>query len=242
VDAYCALSGAMYKKALQKTATLRNSVIPTHENTYSQYQFMYPLFAMVRMGKWQEILQDTTKIKQEWTYAGILNDFAKGMAYAKTGNYALAEKYLKQLRLKQNDTILKARFAPHMSSPFECSIVAENILLANTAFAEKKYNQAFSAIKKAIRAEDSLIYAEPNLWMLPARQYMGAFLLLQNKAKEAEKVYREDLVWNPGNGWSLVGLYQALKAQKKTLELKKLKELYMYSFSDADSLPITSAY
>jgi tetratricopeptide (TPR) repeat protein len=153
-----------------------------------------------------------------------------------------AEKQLKHLREKQKDNVLRTRFAPHMSSPYECSIVAEHILLANTAFHQKKYNEAFTAIKKAIRAEDSLIYAEPNLWMLPARQYMGAFLLILNKPKDAEKVYREDLIWNPGNGWSLVGLYQALKAQGEKQELKKIKELYMHSFSHADSMPTTSAY
>jgi hypothetical protein len=78
--------------------------------------------------------------------------------------------------------------------------------------------------------------------MMPARQYKGAFLLTLNKPKEAEKVYREDLVWNPGNGWSLVGLYQALKKQGKTQELKKIKELYSNSFSEADSFPMVSAY
>jgi hypothetical protein len=242
VDAYCALSGAMYKKALQKTTTLRNSVNPTYENTYSQYQYMYPLLAMIRMGKWQAILQDTVSINPEWTYAGILHDFAKGMAYAKTGDYTQAEKQLKHLREKQKDNVLRTRFAPHMSSPYECSIVAEHILLANTTFHQKKYNEAFTAIKKAIRAEDSLIYSEPNLWMLPARQYKGAFLLILNKSKDAEKVYREDLNWNPGNGWSLVGLFQALKAQGEKQELKKIKELYMHSFSHADSMPTTSAY
>jgi tetratricopeptide (TPR) repeat protein len=232
----------MYKKALQKTTTLQSSVNPTYENTYSQYQYMYPLLAMVRMGKWQEILQDTTLIHTEWTYAGILHDFAKGMAYAKSRDYMQAEKHLSQLREKQKDSILRIRFAPHMSSPHECSIVAENILLANTTFYQKKHNETFTAINKAIRAEDSLIYAEPSLWMMPARQYKGAFLLTLNKPKEAEKVYREDLVWNPGNGWSLVGLYQALKKQGKTQELKKIKELYSNSFSEADSFPTVSAY
>ena len=52
VDAYCALSGAMYKKALPKTMACRNSVEPSHEKTFEQYMYMYPVFGMVRMGKW----------------------------------------------------------------------------------------------------------------------------------------------------------------------------------------------
>jgi tetratricopeptide (TPR) repeat protein len=138
---------------------------------------MFPLFAMMRVGKWQDILQDTSTVNPEWKYAGILNDFAKGMAYTKTGNHAQADKYLDQLHEKQKDKILRNRFAPHRSSPYECSIVAENILIANIEFNRKMYNEAFTAIKKAILAEDSLTYAEPKIWMLPARQYLGAFLL-----------------------------------------------------------------
>ena len=242
VYTYCALSGGMYKKALKQATALRNLIHPSHENTYDQYSYMFPLLAMVRMGKWQDIINDNSSINTDWTYAGILNDFAKGMAYAKTGDYDQAEKYLLQLQEKQKDTILQVRFIPHVSSPYSCSIIAENILIANIAFNKKNYNDAFAAINKAIAAENGLIYAEPNSWILPARQYLGAFLLRLGKPAEAEKIYREDLIRNPGNGWSLLGLYQSLEAQKKTSELVKLKPVFMNSFSRADSLPSTSAY
>ena len=242
VDAYCAFSGAMYKKALPKTIACREIAEPTHEKTYDQYLFMYPAFAMVRMGKWQEIIKENVSIDTQWSFAGLLNDFAKGMAYSRTGSYSLAEKHLKQLQKKKKDSILTVRFSPYKSSPYECSVVAENILAATILFDQKKYDAAIKIIKKAILSEDSLIYAEPKVWMLPARQYLGAFLLKLNKPKEAEKVYRADLLWNPGNGWSLLGLYQSLKAQQKTGELKKLKALYTHSFSDADVLPAGSAY
>lgn len=241
VDAYCALSGAM-KVALPKAMDCRNIVKPTPEDTYLQFQYMFPQFAMVRMGKWNEILQDNSSINPHWTYAGIINDFAKGMAYTKTGKHADAERHLKQLREKKKDATLRTRFAPYKSSPYECSIVAENILSANILYGLQRYTEAITAIKKAILAEDSLIYAEPKIWMLPARQYLGAFLLKLNKPLQAEKVYREDLLWNPGNGWSLLGLYQALEAQGKRRELKNIKALYMRSFSKAEELPLGSAY
>ncbi|MBS4066050.1 MAG: hypothetical protein KGZ74_15930 [Chitinophagaceae bacterium] len=242
VDAYCALSGAMYQKAIPKAMAVRNSVNPTAEDTYNQYMYMLPYIAMTRMGKWQEILDDPTSVHPDWKYAGILYDFAKGMAYAKTGNYTKAEKHLQALIEKQKDQQLRKKFTPYMSSPYECSIIAENILLANIEFLQKKYTAAITSIKKAIMAEDNLIYSEPNLWMLPARQYLGAFLLTMNKPTEAEKIYREDLMWNPGNGWSMLGLYQSLTAQNKKTELNKIKERFEYSFSKADQLPTASAY
>ncbi len=242
VDAYCALSGAMYQKGISKAIACRNSVKPTSENTYQQYQYMFPVFTMARMGKWNDILNDTSAIHIDWTYAAIINYFAKGMAYAKTGNIPEAKKQLSWLLGKMNDTILKIKFSPYASSPYECSVVAENILSATISFAEKKYDVAISTIQKAIEAEDKLLYAEPKIWMLPARQYLGSYLLQLNKPKEAEQVYRQDLVWNPGNGWSLLGLYQSLIAQNKRPEAKKYQAQYLRSFSDADVLPTSSVY
>jgi len=242
VDAYCALSGAMYEVGLPKAIATRNIGKPTPEDVYAQSMYMFPQLAMTRMGKWNDILADNSSIDPKWTYAGILNDFAKGMAYTKTGDHAVAEQHLKQLREKMQDATLRAGFAPYKSSPYECSVVAENILAATILFEQKKHKEAITTIKKAILAEDSLLYAEPKIWMLPARQYLGAFLLKMNKPKQAEKVYRADLAWNPGNGWSLLGLHQSLEAQGKNRELKDIKVLYMLSFSKADQLPPGSAY
>lgn len=242
VDAYCAFSGAMYKQAIPKAMACRKSVSPDHTDTYQQFQYMFPDFAMIRMGKWEDIIKETTSINADWTYAAIIHNFAKGMAYAKTGDIDEAQKQLTQLRSKKKDAILKVKFAPYANTPYECSIVAENILSATIYFVQEQYDNAMSAINNAIAAEDQLIYTEPKQWMLPARQYLGSYFLQLDKPEDAEKIYREDLVWNPGNGWSLLGLYQSLIAQNKTTAAEKYKPLYLNSFSHADVLPTTSAY
>jgi tetratricopeptide (TPR) repeat protein len=242
VDIYCALSGGMYKKAVSKWIELRKMTEPEPDNVYQQYLLMYRSQAAVRMGKWQDILSDTVRIKSDWSFAGILDDFAKGMAHTKTGSLETAQKYLQQLREKKNDKILRDKFAPHTSTPYECATVAENILYANILFNQGKHNAAITAIKNAMRVEDSLIYSEPKLWMLPARQWLGSFYLSLKQYHKAENVYRDDLVWNPGNGWSALGLYNSLRAQKKTGELVKLKRLYSNSFSHADEMPVGSVY
>jgi hypothetical protein len=58
----------------------------------------------------------------------------------------------------------------------------------------------------------------------------------------AEKVYREDLIHNPNNGWSLIGLSQSLQAQHKRTHLAEYKSRYQASFSRADDIPKTSVY
>ncbi len=242
VDIYCALSGGMYKKAVSKSVQLRKMTEPAHDKLYQQYLLMYPSQAAVRLGKWQDILTDTITIQPDWQFAGLLHDFAKGMAYVKTGAVGSAQEHLEKLKEKKKDKQLKDKFAPHASSPYECATVAENILLANILFYEGKHTAAITAIKSAMLAEDSLLYSEPKVWMLPARQYLGFFYLTLKQYPKAEKVYRDDLVWNPGNGWSLLGLYQALQAQKKKGEPEQIKKLYMNSFSHADEMPPGSVY
>ncbi len=83
---------------------------------------------------------------------------------------------------------------------------------------------------------------EPSDWPLPARQYLGAYLLNMRKAAEAEAVYRQDLVENPGNGWSLIGLHQALTSQGKKTELPPLEAKYRSAFSMAEQLPTSSIF
>ncbi len=242
VDAYCAFSGGMYNKAMSKCMDLRNMVDPTPAKTYLQYQYMYPSMAWVRLGKWKQIISDTTTLNPTWSFAVILDAFAKGLAYTKTGQAGKAEILLHQLRLKKKDTKLKEKFAPHSNSPLDCASVAENILLANILFSKGKHDSAIAAIHVAMLAEDSLLYSEPKVWLIPARQYLGNFYMKLKQYNKAEKVYRDDLAWNPGNGWSALGLYQSLVAQQKKPEQNKLKAMYTNSFSHADEMPPASVY
>ena len=50
------------------------------------------------------------------------------------------------------------------------------------------------------------------------RHSLGAVLMKQRRFAEAEQVYRDDLARLPGNGWSLLGLAESLRGQKKNSE------------------------
>jgi len=242
VDAYCAFSGAMYEKSIFKCRQLRNSVHPDAKAIYPQYQYMYLPLALVRMGRWEEILSDTATIPADWKFAWLISHFAKGMAYARTRDIASAHKELENLRGLMGDKLLLEKFAPHAGSPFEVASVAEYLLLGSILQAEKKYEGAIAALQAAIRTEDKILYAEPKLWLMPVRQYLGALLMDLKRYEKAAACYREDLAWNPGNGWSTLGLYQSLKALGKTGELAALKKTYSHSFSAAEHVPTRSAF
>lgn len=240
VQTYCALTGGMYETGLRDALRCRKSVAPTAENTYDQYLYMLPSLTLVRLGRWEEVLA-TSKPNEAWAFASVLDYFSRGMALVGTGKISEAQKQLQLLRNRLTDPVLEKRRIP-FNAPLPVAKIAEHILEAALLFADKKREQAIASLQQAINLEDQLIYTEPSDWPLPARQFLGAYLLTMQQPKEAEAVYREDLVHHPGNGWSLVGLHKALTVQNKRAELPQLETAYRSAFSKAEQIPAASVY
>lgn len=239
VETYCAFSGAMYEKAMGAALRCRQSVSPSAGDNYSQYLYMMPVFTMVRLGKWHELLKDSTALKSDWTYAHILNSFARGLALLYAGQPDSAAAQLQLLRDKLGNPVLKTRRVP-FNTALQGAIIAENILDGAILLSRNKYDDGIACLKKAIETEDDMIYSEPAEWPIPARQFLGAYLLKSDYAPQAEQVYREDLERNPGNGWSMLGMYQSLKVQNRKEKLAHYKAGFLRSFSHADVAPVGS--
>ena len=90
--------------------------------------------------------------------------------------------------------------------------------------------------------EDQLAYDEPQDWFVPVRHMLGAELTKMSRPVEAESVYREDLRRNRGNGWSLFGLAQALKAQGRDTEAAAVRSHYAKAWSGSDVVLTASAF
>ncbi|MCF2446561.1 hypothetical protein L0657_21570 [Dyadobacter sp. CY345] len=241
VQTYCAMSGGMYETGMRDALRCRESVAPTAETTYDQYLYMLPSLTLVRLGKWDELLKDNNAPDESWTYASLLDDFAKGMAYVNTGKMELAKQHLTQLQKKAKDPILEKRRIP-FNAPLPIALIAGKILEGSIQFKEKNTVKAIASLNEAIKFEDGLIYTEPNDWPIPARQFLGAIYLKMGKPALAENIYKEDLVWNPGNGWSYLGLYKSAEAQKKTKNLTDYKKKYELAFSHAEKIPEGSVF
>ena len=69
---------------------------------------------------------------------------------------------------------------------------------------------AIAAFEKAVTLDDGLMYDEPEPMPFAARHWLGAALIEAKRFEEAERVYRAELDDHPRNGWSLLGLKQAL--------------------------------
>ncbi|MEI9919936.1 MAG: hypothetical protein WDO14_14230 [Bacteroidota bacterium] len=217
VQSYCAMTAGMYSKGLRIYKRARERQVAMNPDfttdNYAQFVYMMPTIALARLGKWDEIIV-SEKPSAFWKYAVVLDNFARGMAYLGKKDLGSAEQSLNALEDAMEDEGLKTRFMP-FNSPYQSCTIADDILRGRVLFDQGKHDEAIAALQQAVAEEDKMVYREPQDWLIPARQYLGMYLLKVNKASEAEKVYREDLVHNPGNGWSLTGLHQSLKAQGK---------------------------
>lgn len=75
-------------------------------------------------------------------------------------------------------------------------------------------------LRRAVEAEDKLVYTEPRAWMHPPRHALGALLLEQGQVDAARRLYECDLGLaddlpvsrqNRGNVWALNGLAECLR-------------------------------
>ncbi|HMP04789.1 MAG TPA: tetratricopeptide repeat protein [Lacipirellulaceae bacterium] len=190
-----------------------------------------PLHVLVRFGRWDEILQEPEPPNYLPMSCSIWH-YARGLAYAATGRVAEAEAE-------------QARFAavsiqvPETSFLFQNSSrsilgVAEAMLAGEIAYRRGEFAAAFAQREEAVRRDDALNYDEPWGWMQPARHALGALLLEQGRAAEAEAVYRADLQRHPNNPWALHGLAESLVRQGQAAEARLVQGQFDAAMDDAD--------
>jgi tetratricopeptide (TPR) repeat protein len=192
-----------------------------------------PYWTMVRFGQWNDILaekgpaHDTPFTRAAWRYA-------RAMALTAKGQLSQADAELKRLRTVVNDPSLKSQVTSSMNTGYAILRIAPEVVAGEIAARRKNWDAALLHLERAVRYEDSLIYQEPSDWHAPVRQNLGAVLLAAGRADEAEAVYWEDLRKNPGTGWALFGLMQALKAQGKHDEAALAETRFRAAWKDAD--------
>jgi len=85
-----------------------------------------------------------------------------------------------------------------------------------------------------VALQDALPYTEPPFWYYPTRQSLGAALLADGRAAEAQVVFERDLEQYPMNGWSLYGLTEALRMQGDTAATESAQRRFdiVWQFAD----------
>ena len=112
---------------------------------------MMPSFTRVRMGRWNEILKDDSIPDVSLSYAGIIYDFARGMAFVNTGHPDSARRCLMLLRRKSTDSRLAVADTLNNTALQGAGELQGEILNASIFFSENKMILLLRIFKCAMR-------------------------------------------------------------------------------------------
>lgn len=198
-----------------------------------------PLYALVRFGRWDEILAEPSR--WEKAYGRAIWHYARGLAFAAKGRLDEGAEELAKLQAARIDPGLKDEmlgFDP-AASVLEVPV---GTLAAELAWRRGQKDEAVHSLREAVAAQDRLRYNEPPEWHHPVRQVLGAVLLDAGRLGEAEEAYRQDLRENKENGWSLFGLLQSLRGQGKNQEASEVEIRFRRAWAQADVVLTSSRF
>ena len=197
---------------------------------------------LIRFGRWQEIIaQDLPEDRALYCNTVAVMHYAKGVAHAALGEVGAAES--EQARFREAARRVPESRYIHNVKCLQLLAIAEQMLEGEIAYRRGEYDTAFACLRAAITLEDDLPYDEPWGWMQPVRHALGALLLEQGRAAEAEAVYREDLGLagvlpraqiHPDNVWVLRGLLDCLERRGERVEAALIRQRVAFAAARAD--------
>ena len=199
---------------------------------YVQFLTVQPYLLNVRFGKWKAIIAAKKPVSQNIAHK-LYWHFGQGMAKAKTKKLAAAHASLQAMKELMKDTGLEDRMGLR-SRTIDIMQVPVAILEGTIALAEKRNEDAIRFLTASVNAEDTLHYAEPESWRIPARHYLGQAYLKIAQFEKATKIFEEDLADHPNNFWSINGLKETLYQQFKLPEMRAFEEKHKTIFEAAD--------
>ncbi len=171
---------------------------------------MYLALALVRFGRFGDI--QTMGERPAGDIPAGMWDFAHGYAALRAGNSQSAREYVDRMTSTINTSTAVFKF--HTAKVLLGALAA--ILEGEMQRTSGNMKGAIAAFERAVALDDAIVIDDPEPLPFPARHWLGAALLDAKQFADAERVYREDLERHPHNGWSLVGLQQALTQQGKS--------------------------
>jgi tetratricopeptide (TPR) repeat protein len=187
---------------------------------------------LVRFGKWQDIIdQELPKDRELYCSTTAMMLYAMTVAHSALGNTREAEKTREEF-LAAKQKVPDSRRV-HNNRVQDLLAIAEEMLNGELEYRRGNYDVAFAHLRKSVELDDALPYDEPWGWMQPTRHALGALLLEQGRAEEAEAVYRSDLgldgklsraCQHLENVWSLHGLHECLTRRGEIVEAPLIKQ------------------
>ncbi len=187
------------------------------ENALGVEGFMVmPLEVMVRFGMWDAILAEPKKHPNYMPATRAFQHAARAIAFAAKSDTEQARR--EQATFLDNAKLVSKEATFGNNSAEAMLDLLRHMTEGEILVRENQLDAGVAELREAIRLEDALHYDEPPAWLIPVRHSLGATLMRNGRAAEAEQVYREDLTRLPDNGWSLYGLAESLRMQDKNAE------------------------
>ena len=198
-----------------------------------QQYWLTPWFYRVRFGRWDEIA-GVPNPAPDLPYVTAIWHYAQGMAALRQKRLDEAGQHHKELATRAADPVLDTLTMWDRYPLTHAARIAERTLAGELAAARGDHATAIAALREAAAIEDKIPYDEPPGWHAPTRHTLGAMLLAAGKPAEAEAAYLEELKRNPENGWSLYGLAQSLRAQKREADASAVDARFAKAWQNAD--------
>lgn len=191
----------------------------------------HPHVTMARFEKWSDVLAEPLPDPRLKT-AMCLAHYARGLALLATGRSVDAKQELAALDAVARDVSPDERAMNNRAT--DLLAIAKLVLQGRIAEDAGDVQDGAARLEQAVLREDALSYNEPADWWYPVRHDLGAMRLRAHRPREAEQVFRADLVANPRNGWALSGLAKALAAQGRKEEARAVLADAKVAWRDAD--------
>jgi tetratricopeptide (TPR) repeat protein len=228
---FAATMAGMSEKAMYASRVVAPKVPleVAREIYWIQNVLILPMLTSATFGDWESVLASPMP-SADLDNATAMAHYARGIALAATDREPEAETELQAI----HEIASRIGATDESEGPEIVVVIASHALAGEIALRTGDAEAAAGHLAVAARLEDGMVYEEPPVWYLPIRHTLGRALLEADRPAEAESVYREDLVRFPANGWSLIGLANALEAQGRNTEAEEVREEYREAWSAAD--------
>lgn len=215
---------------------------------FFEWTFGLRYHVLLRFGMFDEVIDAPLPKDQElYAMTTATQIYARGVAYSATGR-------IKEAESTRTEFLAAVKRVPESRKCFPDQAlvilkVAEAMLDGELEYRKGNYDVAFEHLRKAIKLDDALSYAEPWQWMQPARHAYAALQLEQGNVEIAAKTYAEDLGLDssmsrrrhhPNNVWSLHGYHECLLKLGRKAEASVIQQQLTLAMAVAD-VPIKSS-
>jgi hypothetical protein len=191
-----------------------------------------PWLTDVRFTRWDAIL--ARPVPADGPYLQGLAAYARGTAYARTGDVAGAQRELTALRAARRTASARKLKIKNLNQAADVLALAESLLRSDLAAARGAWPEAVRQAEIAVKRERALLNDEPAVWPLPALQALGRVQLFAKSPRAGLEAYGRDLADHPANAYSLAGSAEAQRRLGETALAEQFLAQARVAWSHAD--------